>query len=412
MTLPLDRWDYFQIHNVFVSFFNDVMEYMKYLYPRFEYTVFGTYDKAVEYLNKMSQYCRETDKPFLPALSLNPSGDFDIADAIAGGRQYWRFPNLAWGFHRHLFDPIYKDKNLQVFVAFLRIKGEIEFLCWLNSFYEYMDVRKMYLNYFGGTDRIIEPSFFTSFIILPEELVNYRYTNEYTGLSYDIDWFGANASVEVVQTTGRDEVVIPCRIKPQVSLVSLSDGSTRYGGTDKLAEYRLSGTLNYEVELPNFIMLQGDYLVENVDVELQYGSAFSAYNSYDVPVNRQYVQYHLDWPGLDETSNSRIDFTQLDSTDCTIVGDMEFLYKIRYFHIVTQAEVDSTSDLVITIPEVITKEKLLIVNSTDGKMDYGDHYTLADDGVTLTIRSDTVYYEAGWVIELYVYERTDLHPDL
>ena len=93
--------------------------------------------------------------------------------------------------HEYMFDPIYQDKNLNVWVSFMRIKGEIEFLALLNSFYEYTDVRMLLLNYFGGTDRIIEPSFFSSFIILPEDLVNYEYTNEYTGLKYKIDWFGA-----------------------------------------------------------------------------------------------------------------------------------------------------------------------------------------------------------------------------
>lgn len=409
MTLPVDRWRYFFIHNVFVAFFNDMMEYMKYLYPRFQYTVFGTYDKSVEYLTKMQQFCRETDKPFLPALILNPSGDFDIADAISSGRQLWRFPNLAWGFNRYLYDPIYQDKNLQVYVSFMRIKGEIEFLSLLNSFYEYTDVRMMMLNYFGGTDRIIEPSFFSSFIILPEELVNYKYTNEYTGLTYKIDWFGAGARIELVKTTGKNELVVPCRIKPQISLTSLSDASSRYGGTDKLADWRLGGTMNYEVELPNMILLEGDYLAEHVDIELQYGSAYSAYNTYDVPVNRQRVEYTLDWRNLDETSNSRIVPGVQDTTGfCSITESADLVYNNRYFHIVTQAEVDSTSSLVITIPEVITDKMFLIVNSIDGKLDYGDHYTLANDGVTLTIRKDTVCYKKGWVIELYIYERVDI----
>ena len=81
------RWRYHFIHNVYAHFFNDMLEYFStYLYPRFEYTVVGTYDKAVEYLEKCQQYARETDKPLLPALILNPSGEFDNADANSGGR--------------------------------------------------------------------------------------------------------------------------------------------------------------------------------------------------------------------------------------------------------------------------------------------------------------------------------------
>ena len=87
------RWRYHFIHNVYAHFFNDMLEYFStYHYPRFEYTVVGTYDKAVEYLEKCQQYERETDKPLLPALILNPSGEFDNADALSGGKQLWRFP--------------------------------------------------------------------------------------------------------------------------------------------------------------------------------------------------------------------------------------------------------------------------------------------------------------------------------
>jgi len=406
MTIPVDKWRYHFIHNVYADFFKDITEYIKYIYPRFQYSVIGTYDKAVEYLSKRSQFCRETDKPFLPSLALNPSGEFDLADGIAGGRQLWRFPNLAWGFNRYLFDPIYQDANLQVYVSFIRMKGEIELLMLLNSFYEYTDVKMLFINMFGGKDRIIEPSFFTSFIIIPEELANFEYTNEYTGLKYKIDWFGADAKIELVKTTARNELVVPCRIKPQISLVNLGDASSRYGGTDKLADWRLTATINYEVELPNFIILEGDYLAEGVNLEIRYGSAFSVNNSYDVPVNRQRIEYRWDW-GLDETSNSRISPTY-DAT-CQIVNEIEYCFNTRYFHIVTQAEAnDSTANVTITLPEQITDEKKLFINGPDGLMDYGDHYIISDDGWTLILKTQDpcrVTLRAGETLELYVYEQ-------
>jgi len=399
--IPVERWRYHFIHNVYADFFKDITEYIKYLYPRFQYSVIGTYDKAVEYLNKRAQYCRETDKPLLPALAVNPSGEFDIADAIAGGRQLWRFPNLAWGFGRYLFDPIYQDENLKIFVSFIRMKGEIELLMLMNSFYEYTDVKMLFLNMFGGKDRIIEPSFFTSFIIIPEDLANYTYKNEYTGLNYKIDWFGANARVELVKTIAQNEVVIPCRIKPQISLISISDASNRYGGTDKLADWRLTATINYEVELPNFIVLEGDYLAQGIDLEIRYGSAFSVYNSFDVPVNRQRIEYRWDW-GLDTTSDSRI--TDYDTTS-NIVYDTDYVYKIRYFHLLTEADLDTTANLVLHLPEVIDDKRKLFVNSKDGLMDYGDHYTISKDGTELIIRTqDTVELNPGDTLELYVYE--------
>ena len=132
------------------------------MWPRFEHRVVATYDKAVEYLTKKDQYGREVDKPQLPAMILNPSGEFDLAEATAGGHQMWRFPNLSPGFAKRLFIPIYKDENMYITVAFMRIQGDIELLMLLNSFYEYCDLRMLFLNVFGGFDRWIDPQFFTS----------------------------------------------------------------------------------------------------------------------------------------------------------------------------------------------------------------------------------------------------------
>jgi len=395
------RWRYHFIHNVFSNFYADMLDYFStYLYSRFEYTVVGTYDKAVEYLEKCQQYERETDKPLLPALILNPSGEFDTADANSGGRQLWRFPNLAYGLNKRLFNPVYQDENLLATVSFLRIKGEIELLMLLNSFYEYCDVRMLFINIFGGKDRIIYPRFFSSFIILPEELINYEYTNEYTGLKYKIDWNQVNARTELVRSTARNELVIPCRIKPQISLVSLSDGSQRYGGADKLADWRLSATVNYEVEIPNYFILQSDYLAMNMDVEIRYGSAFSAYNDYQPPENRILQDVVVDW-GLDETSNSTI-LNPCDSTT-EVNYDSALEFKYREFYIVKQSDIDSTSNLIILLHEQNLEEKLVIVNSKDGQLNYGDHYYLETGNRIVVRTTDTVNLKAGWVLEVYIY---------
>jgi hypothetical protein len=396
------RWRYHFIHNVYANFFADMLDYFSsYLYPRFEYTVVGTYDKAVEYLEKCQQYERETDKPLLPALILNPSGEFDNADANSGGKQLWRFPNLAYGLNKRLFDPVYQDENLLATVSFMRIKGEIELLMLLNSFYEYCDIRMLFLNIFGGRDRIIYPRFFSSFIILPDELINYEYTNEYTGERYRIDWQGAGARTELVRSTARDELVLPCNIKPQIALTGLSDGSQRYGGADRLADWRISATINYEVEIPNYFILQSDYLALGMDVEVRYGSAFSAYNDYQPPQDRWL--HNVTWDlGLDATSDSRVTVDPCDATN-EVVYEESFEFKYREFYEVKQTDIDSTSNLRITLHEQNLDNKVVIVNSKEGQLNYQDHYYI-DSGNIIVIRTtDTVNLQAGWMLEVYIY---------
>jgi len=394
------RYHYQFIHNVFGNFFNDMLEYFgDYLYPRFEYQVVGTYDKAVEYINKKDQYDREIDKPQLPALILNPTGDFGLADAITGAKQPWRFPNLAPGMINRIFDPVYQDDNVLITVGFTRVKGEVELIMLLNSFYEYADLKMLMIQIFGGTDRYIYPSWFNSFVILPSELYNYRYINDVTGLTYKLDWESAGATDQLIKSTAIEEKVIPCTIKPIFKLISLSDGSERYGGTDKVAEWKLNATVEYEVEVPSFVVLETNYLAERIKIEIRYGSAYSRYPNYKPPINRQLTDFSWDW-GLDSTSNSVI------STDSTSEIDYvaDYVFHTRYYHTVSAAEALEEEYLDIDLPEQITAQRSLIVNSKRGELSYWDHYRIIDIGWTLRLLLEYVPITKGQIIELYVYK--------
>lgn len=405
------RERYHFIHNVFANFYKDVLDWFSItVYPRFEYRVIGTYDKAVEFIKKKCQYERETDMPMLPALILNPSGDFEPADANAGGAQYWRYPNLSPTLIKRLFQPIYKDQHVLVNAAFIRIKGEIELIMLLNSFYEYCDVRMLFINMFGGMNRIIYPKFFSSFIILPDSFTTYRYTNDYNGTTYPLNWTTAGAEEMLVRSTARNELVLPLNVKPQLSLQGLSDTSSRYGGTDSIAEWKLGATINYEIELPNYMIIETDYLAEKIDFEVRYGSTYSENNDYQPPDNRTLSNFSWDW-GLNFDTNTpdKLDIP-MDAGDTTstytFVGD--FVFNTRYFHEITEQDLDTTSNLMIALPEQIIEPKILIVNSKDGEMAYRDHYNIINNGWTLEIRTtDTVHLEVGWFLELFVYKKLE-----
>lgn len=395
------RYHYEFIHNVFSCFFEDALEYFAgYLQPRFTHTVVSTYDKAVEYLTKVDQYDREVDQPNLPALILNPSGDFNISEN--GGMQLWRFPNLGPGLIKRLFYPMYQDNNLIITCGFSRFKGEIELIALVNSIYEYLDLKVLYLQIFGGMNRIIYPTVFNGFIIIPESLYNYKYTNEYTGVSYTIDWESAGVSDQLIKTTNRTEHIFPVNIRPWFKLTGMSDGSTKYGGTDKLADWRLVTTVEYEIEAPSFIVLESDYLAENMKMNINVGSSYSVYPDYQPPTDKIISKSSWDW-GLNEDTDSNLD------TDATadIVYSKEILFKTRYYHIVSDSESKSTTDVDVSLPEVIDDPDYLIVNYRYGELLYGDHYTIVDNGETLRIKVDNVTLIKNTAIELYVYSDSD-----
>jgi hypothetical protein len=391
---------YFFVHNVYANFFKDSLDYFAgHVWPRFEHRVVATYDKAVEYLVKKCQYDgREVDLPMLPAMILNPSGEFNLAEAIAGGKQTWRFPNLSPGFGKRLFIPIYQDENMYITVVFMRIEGDIELLMLLNSFYEYCDLRMLFLNVFAGFDRWIYPQYFTSFIILPPELLNYKYENDITGVDYTPDWDEIGAYEHLVRTTARNEMVYPVNIKPIYKLTGFSDVSQRYGGTDKLADWRLGATIKYEVEIPTYVVVTQDYLARNLNAEIKAGSAYTVYDPLQVPEYRNLWDKSRDCIVPDGTSTIEVDCTA--SVDCS---QQECDFKVRYFHVVTQGEAESTTNIEFRLPEQILDHNLLLINSKYGLLTYGDHWRLSNDGWYVTILVENVELEEGMILELYVY---------
>ena len=146
------------VHNPLSDFYRSMLDYFCVLYPRFQWKVIGTYQKAVEFLNKSQQYGRETDQPMLPAILLNPSGEFMIDDIA--GKFLWRFPDLGLGFAATgAFDPIYQDTNVKIVLCWSRLKGELIFSFLPASYYEYMDMKMFFLLKFESITGVFPAAF-------------------------------------------------------------------------------------------------------------------------------------------------------------------------------------------------------------------------------------------------------------
>ena len=300
-----------------------------------------------------------------------------------------------------MFHPIYQDQNVLITVAFSRMVGELNFIGLMSSFYEYTDMRVFLNLIFGGMERFIYPRWFTSFIILPEDVYNYRYTNDITGESYKINI--EDSYNHLVKTTATDELVYPCTILPRYKLTSVSDSSTRLGGTDALPDWKLGFTISYEIELPTFIVLETNYLAETLKINVKYGSCYTANKAYEtadeIPANIDSFESNVDH-GLDSTANSTIVFPD----ETTINNKKSRLFKTRYYHIVTQSEVDSASVINISLPEVVTDNNLLRLSGKYGELIYGDHYNIISSGSVIEIDKTTVTLELDDILEISIYQ--------
>ncbi len=140
--------------------------------------------------------------------------------------------------------------------------------------------------------------------------------------------------------------------------------------------------------------------MENIHFEIRYGSSYSKYPKYKPPVNREIFISSWD-TGLNEYEDSRL--IDLGDTTSEITFTCNAVLKTRYYHIITETEAQSTTDVDIDLPEQIFYRDCIIVNSKNGKMNYGDHYVLIDHGWTLRIRVENVSLEKDMFIEIYTY---------
>lgn len=399
---------YMFIHNILGTFFKNTLNYFIHIYPRFKYKVIGTYDKTIEYLDKLRTEGREIDKPNLPAIILNPSGEFNISDR-GGGRQLWRFPNLASGLGVRLYDPIYKDKNVTITPVFARLKGEIEVIVLPSSFYEYIDLRFYFLQLFGGIERPIYPFTFTAGIILPENFYAYHYYNDVTKINYILDWKNYS-SQELIKSLNKNFYIFPCKITPWITLNGISDGSERYGGTEKLAEWKLSLSLEYEIEIPSFLILASNLMLEKIVFNFYVGEGgYSENKNYPPAVNIFTENIHIDHINLDSTST--LDLTVSSNVDLSEVLEIsseseEYFLKSRDVYVITELDKNSVDDIKIELDYSIEEEDKLLITCKEGKLHRGRQFDLLSSTTIVIYRSELYdNFEVGDLYEIFQYKK-------
>lgn len=265
------------INNCWGAFFRGFLNWFGDEFYPFTTKVISTYDKAVQFFQDREQNRKETDKPMMPAVTLDPQ---EFHPEERGGRFQWMYPNLHPKFGARISSPIlYADNNIIITPVRTRFQGTMEIICWLHSVYEYLDVMTRLHVYSGGTGRWLRPKLFWSYLVLPEALLRMTYTNEYSGESYQIDWNSTENVQTLVKNMGQMKTVYPVLLTPMFRFESINDASQKYGGDD-LASWKLGVNVYYEIEIPTFIVVETDWKLEKVNVSVEFGdNAFTQYGT-------------------------------------------------------------------------------------------------------------------------------------
>lgn len=239
----------FFVHNVFGNFFRGVLDWFgDDFYPRFNYKIIGTYDKAVEFFNKKKQLGHEVDTNLLPSITLDPNLDFSPEERA--GRFLWQYATLAPGLGFRVNNYIdLKEQDITITPVFTRYQGTFELIFWMSSVYELLDFRTMLLQFCGGFGRWIRPKYFWSYIILPDEIEQFK-----NDKNIPIDWGNTDCTIILIDTIKKYKRAVPLALDAIWKLDSLNDNSTKYGG-DNIAEYKLSATFTYECNIPTYMVV-------------------------------------------------------------------------------------------------------------------------------------------------------------
>jgi len=262
--------DTFFVHNSFGSFYSGVLNWFAdELYPRFQYRLVGTYEKAVQFFKDRQTHGIDLNEKILPSITLDPMLDFSQEER--GGRFLWQHSTYAPGIGMRLFKGIdLKEQDILLTPVFSRYQGTFEITFWLSSVYELIDFRVALLQFCGGYQRWLRPEFFWSYLILPDEIEHYEKED-----GTEIDWGNSYADLLHVDTINKHKLAVPIPLDPIWRLESLGDSSTKYGG-DQLTEYKMSGTFGYEINIPTYIVLSRG-LDPRLKLTFSIGKTYSKY---------------------------------------------------------------------------------------------------------------------------------------
>jgi hypothetical protein len=279
---------HFYINNCIGSFFKGVLNWFgDVFYPRINYKVIGTYEKSVEYFNKLREKGQEIDHQIFPSLTLDP--DLNIRPAEVGGKFLWQSESLAPGLGSLGFDRIQglESQDIDLRVVFSRYEGDMQMMFWFDSVYEYFDIRMFLFQWSSGYNRRLRPKVFESFIILPDTINDYSIPT--LNGPVPIDWSQSDRVITKICNTGQNNYVLPVTLNPMFWFTDISDGSTKYGG-DSVAEYKLLVNCSFEIDLPTYFVLTPFSGRFGVDMTVRMDATYSRYGTNPLEINGQLVK--------------------------------------------------------------------------------------------------------------------------
>lgn len=233
------------------------------VYTKFKHVIIGSFNKAVLYLEQLNNDKNVTSEhgmyKDLPMMIYTPT----LEEPVQQVDYLWNYPNThpymsAWN-----RPPIMFDDGTMLTMTTRRMQGNIDLRIFVDSQPEEHDIQMSFLNFFRGLNTVYPLNNITLEFCLSDKIKMLTDRND----EIVLDLLDSNISHKLMKTTNQYQYMIPIGTTPTLRLASLTDASTFYGGTD-FAEFALSGSLQYELEIPAVLTLQTEVDIRSIQFNI------------------------------------------------------------------------------------------------------------------------------------------------
>ena len=181
----------------------------------------------------------------------------------------------------------------------------------------------------------------------------------------------------------KDVYTMPILLNPWFKFTNISDASQKYGG-DNIAEYKLSVTVEYEIEIPTYIVITPHAKLKYINLDVSMDSAYSRYG-----LNPIFDPSVGEFGKRPDESDTREDYP--DMTITTENGELpsvvsEFVER-AYYKFTLEDESDDSEWFIIDnpfAPEIT--EQFIAVGSYTGPLKFGDYWRFNIDKTGIEVK--------------------------
>lgn len=234
------------------------------VYNKFKHVIIGSFNKAVLYLEQLNNDPNVTSEhgmyKDLPMMIYTPN----LEEPVPQTDFLWNYPETHPYMASWNRPPIKFVDGSMLTMTTRRMQGNIDIRIFVDSQPEEHDIQMSFLNFFRGLNTVVPLNNITLEFCLSDKIKMLTDKND----EIVLDLLDSNISHKLVKATNQYEYMIPISAVPLLRLTSLSDASTFYGGTD-FAEFALSGSLQYELEIPSVLTLQADVDIRHIEFNIR-----------------------------------------------------------------------------------------------------------------------------------------------